>query len=74
MDGIYTWREALAAEARFGGDWLGDQLEWVEVTTVGDAEARFLAQTPRCAYCGQLQPRPRCEACGASVVRDGRDG
>jgi hypothetical protein len=46
-------------------------LEWVNVTTFADSEDMVYITTPRCAYCGTYSPEARCEACGASIVRDG---
>lgn len=46
---------------------VGASLRVVEVTHVGDAERMFLILTPRCPYCGQLNPRVQCRTCGASA-------
>lgn len=44
---------------------VGARLQAVEVTTLNDRERMFLILTPRCRYCGNLNPRPRCVSCGA---------
>jgi hypothetical protein len=44
---------------------VGARLRVVEVTKYSDPEPMFLLLTPRCAYCGQPNPRPRCIFCGA---------
>jgi hypothetical protein len=46
---------------------LGASLRVVEVTQVNDRERMFLILTPRCPYCGQLNPRRQCRSCGASA-------
>lgn len=61
-----TERQAELLNRRFGG-----ALEWVEVTQFGDREPMVEVTTPRCDYCGTLNPTGECGACGASVLRDG---
>jgi len=55
-----TLRTARALEREIGA-----ALEWINVTEFGDAEPMVLITTPRCAYCGRLNPRDRCVTCGA---------
>jgi hypothetical protein len=65
-----TKRQALALEERFGGRFIGDRLDWVDVTTFNSGP-ELLLNTSRCEYCGQPAPDAQCASCGARSLRDG---
>lgn len=48
---------------------LGHPLTWVDVTTFRDPETMVLVVTPRCEYCGVVNPTGECARCGASIRR-----
>ena len=60
-----TKSEALALEEQFGGRYVGDKLDWLEVTHHNDSEENFLLLNDNCPYCGKVQVGLRCESCGA---------
>lgn len=57
----YTQQEKLMMEEMFGA------LDWLDVTTYGDATRVYFLLTERCAYCGNPRPGAQCRSCGAGL-------
>jgi hypothetical protein len=65
MSAVMTYVQALALEQTFGGTYVGDRLDFHEVTAFGDPGKTYWLNCPRCAYCGSWNPDVQCVRCGA---------